>query len=211
MKASCQSLTSQFLKVIGDFTDDYQELRKTAAKTFLNVILPNKAGSEKELEKLVEQAMDLQTKLLKSYGVMVGEGKGKIGPRHQIIPTKKVTGDLLTERTYLCPPSIFSKVTVIIKKTGGKAGADIAVCAKYPNGSIFNEKRKSLDKGKDEKGDVAKFILTDMADKALTIHLVKTGFPTNTCDYSLSIEGEFEKEEMEKLVKKTAGSAAVRA
>lgn len=105
----------------------------------------------------------------------MGQGKGKIGARHQIIPTKKVTGKLLTERTFFVAPSPFDKVVVTIKKTGGKAGADIAVCAKYPNGSIFNEKRKSIDKGEESKGDSSRFVFTDMAQKITTIHLVQTG------------------------------------
>ncbi|MEK6480565.1 hypothetical protein WJR50_23680 [Catalinimonas sp. 4WD22] len=211
MKASCQSLVSQFINVIGGFIDDYQELRKTAAKIFVDTIIPGKPGSEKELDKLIDQAIDLETKLLKSYGVAVGQGKGKIGPRYLIIPTKKVTGDLLTERTFAVAPSLFDKVTITIKKTGGKAGADIAACAKYANGAHFNEKRKSIDKGKDSQGDSVKFVFTDMAEKALTIHLVQTGFPTDTCDYYLTMEGEFDQKEMEKLAPKGATHGAVRA
>lgn len=211
MKASCQSLTSQFVKVIGNFIHDYQEFRKTAAKVFVEDIIPGKAGAESALRNLIDQAIDLQTKLLNSYGVVAGQGKGKIGPRYQIIPTKKVTGDLLIERTFVCTPSLFDKVIVTVKKTGGKAGADIAVCAKYSNGSIFNEKRKSIDKGKDTQGTSARFVLADMAEKVLTIHLVQTGFPTDTCDYDLTIEGEFNENEMESTGAAKKGHGAVRA
>ncbi|WP_128544545.1 hypothetical protein [Larkinella soli] len=199
MKASCQSLTSGLVEVFSKFVDDYQEFRKEAAKVFVTTILPGSSGAEKALDNLIDQAIDLQTSLLKSYGVVVGEGKGKIGPRHQIIPTKRVTGVLKLERTFVVVSSPFDKVTVTIKKTGGKAGADIAVCAKYSNGSIFNEKRKSIEKGEDTIGESVKFVFTDMADKALTIHLVQTGLVTNVCDYDLSIDGAFDEQEMRAL------------
>lgn len=210
MKASCQSLASELIKLAGNFLNEYQEFRKNVAKIIIETVIPGKSGAESALSALIDQAIDLQTKFYKSYGVAVGQGKGKIGARHQIIPTKKVTGKLLTERTFLVAPSPFDKVVVTIKKTGGKAGADIAVCAKYPNGSIYNEKRKSIDKGEDSKGDSARFVFTDMAEKITTIHLVQTGFVTNTCEYSLSIEGEFDTEEMEKIHAAPRGVGAVR-
>ena len=137
MKASCQSLTAGILKVAGNFLDKYQELRKEAAKIFVQSIIPGEPGYEKKLDKLIDQAIDLQTDFYKSYGVVVGEGEGKIGPRHAIVPTKKLTGTLkLTERTFIVAPTIFDTVTVKIKKTDGKAGADIGCCAKYPSGEI---------------------------------------------------------------------------
>ena len=49
-----------------------------------------------------------------------------------------------------------------------------------------------------------------MDSKILTIHLVKTGFPTDTCNYTLSIEGEFDKTEMEKIGVSKTGQGAVR-
>jgi hypothetical protein len=205
MKASCQSLTSQLVNVAGNFLDRYQDFRKEAAKVFVDVILPGK--NPKALDNLIDQAIDLQTDFFKAYGVVVGEGKGAFGARHQIIPTKNVTGDLVVERTFITAKSPFDKVIVEIKKTGGKAGADICVCAKYANGSIFNEKRKSIEKGEDSKGESARFVFTDMFDKILTIHLVQEGFVANTMDYNLSIEGEFNETEMEATAKssKTAG------
>jgi hypothetical protein len=199
MKASCQSLTSQFLKVVGDFVNDYQALRKTAAKIVGASVIPGKPGPEKELNQLIDQAIDLETKLLQAYGVAVGEGRGKIGPRHLIIPTKKVTGNLLTERTFIVTPSIFDRVTIIIRKTGGKAGADIVACAKYANGSHFDEKNRAIDKGKESEGSSVKFVFSGMAEKILTLHLVKTGFPTDKFNYSVSIEGEFDEDEVRKL------------
>lgn len=196
---SCQSLTSGIIKVAGEFLDDYQELRKDASHVFVSTIIPGKPDSQTALNKLIDDAIDLETKFFKSYGVIVGEGKGAIGPRHQLIPTKKVTGDLLTERTFILAPSPFDKVTIKIKKTGGKAGADIAVCAKYQNGSIFNEKRKSIVKGEDSSGKEVEFVLTDMANKFTTIHLVQTGFVGNTCDYYVTIEGEYSESEMKAI------------
>lgn len=199
MKASCQSVTSGLLKVAGDFLDKYQELRKEAAKIFVDTIIPGKSGSEKELDKLIDLAIDLQTDLFKSYGVVAGEGDGKIGPRHLIVPTKKVTGNVkLTERTFIVAPSIFDNVTVTIKKTDGKAGADIACCAKYITGEIYDEKRRNFDKGKDSIGNDREFRFTGMVDKLLTIHIVHEGFPTDSFAYDVSVEGSFDENNMEK-------------
>ncbi len=214
-KINCSGITSGFLKVAGDFVDDYQEFRKAAAKIIVDVVIPNFTGSKDALDNLIDEAIDLQTKLLKSYGVAAGESKGKIGPRCLIIPTKKVTGSLKVEREFhfaLCP---FDKVTLTIKKTDGKAGADIAACVKYPSGEHYNEKRKSIEKGKDSKGDAVTFVFTDMAEKVLTLRLVQTGFVTDICHYSVSAEGEFDEKVMTSLssspVKKgTAVSGAKR-
>lgn len=199
MKASCQSVTSGLLKVAGDFLDKYQELRKEAAKIFVDTIIPGKTGSDKELDKLIDMAIDLQTDMFKAYGVVAGEGDGKIGPRYLIVPTKKVTGNLkLTERTFVVAPTIFDNVTVVIKKTDGKAGADIACCAKYVTGQIYDEKRRNFDKGKDSIGNDREFKFTGMVDKILTIHLVHEGFPTDSFEYTVSVEGSFDDENMEK-------------
>lgn len=198
-KLNCSGVASGLVNVIGNFVDDYQQFRKDAAKVFVNYIIPGEPEAEKQLGKLIDDAIDLQTKLFKSYGVVAGQGKGKIGPRHLTIPTKKVTGSLKTERefvTALCP---FDKVTVTVKKTDGKAGADIAACVKYANGNHFNEKRKSIAKGKDSKGAAKRFVFTDMAEKVLTIRLKQTGFVTDVCHYSVSLEGEFKEQTMKSL------------
>jgi hypothetical protein len=208
MSASCQSLTSELINVAGKFLEKYQDFRKEAAKVFVDTIIPGKGDASKSLDNLIDQAIDLQTDFLKAYGVVAGEGKGAIGPRHQIIPTKKTTGNVITERMFICAKSPFDKVTVVIKKTGGKAGADICVCAKYPNGSIFNEKRKSIEKGDSSKGDSVQFVFDDMFDKILTIHVVQEGFVTNSMDYDLSLEGEFNEKEME-TVDKSSSKAGV--
>jgi hypothetical protein len=199
MKASCQSITSGLLKVAGDFLDKYQDLRKEAAKAFVDFIIPKEPGSEKELDKLIDKAIDLQTDLFKAYGVVAGEGDGKVGPRHLIVPTKKVTGNLkFTERTFIVAPSIFDTVTVTIKKTDGKAGAEIACCAKYITGEIYDEKRKEIDKGKETIGNSKEFKFTGMVDKLLTIHLVHEGFPTDAFEYTVELEGAFDEENMAK-------------
>jgi hypothetical protein len=199
MKASCQSVTSGLLKVAGDFLDKYQDLRKEAAKTFAEVIIPGEPGYEKKLDGLIDKAIDLQTDLFKAYGVVAGEGDGKVGPRHLIVPTKKVTGRLqFTERTFIVAPSIFDDVTVIIKKTDGKGGADIACCAKYITGEIYDEKRKSFDKGEDSTGNSKEFKFTGMVDKMLTIHLVYEGVITNAFEYTVTVQGEFNKNNLEK-------------
>lgn len=196
---NCSGITTGFLKVAGNFVDEYQEFRKSAAKVVVDVVIPDFAGSKEALDNLIDEAIDLQTSLLKSYGVAAGESKGKIGPRCLIIPTKKVTGSLKVEREFHFALSPFDTVTVTIKKTDGKAGADIAACVKYPGGEHFNEKRKSIPKGKDSKGDSVKFVFTDMAEKLLTLRLVQTGFVTDVCHYSVTAEGEFDTKIMSSL------------
>ena len=201
--ASCQSLTSQLIKVSGDFLNKYQDFRRDAAKIFVNTIIPGKSGSEKELDKLIDAAFELQKDVLNAYGKLTGEGSGKIGARDLLIPTKKVTGTLYaTERTFFAAPSPFDKVIVTIRKTDGKAGADICVCAKYTSGEQFNKKEKSIEKGKDTDGDEARFVLANMEEKLTSIHLVHTGFPTDKFEYTVEVEGEFSKAAMEELEKK---------
>lgn len=207
--ASCQSLTSQLIKVSGDFLNKYQDFRRDAAKIFVDTIIPGKSGSEKELDKLIDAAFELQKDLLNAYGKLTGEGSGKIGERDLLIPTKKVTGNLiLTERTFFVAPSPYDKVIVTIRKTDGKAGADICVCAKYTSGEQFNKKEKSIEKGKDTVGDEARFVLANMEEKITSIHLVHKGFPTDKFEYTVEVEGEFSKEKMEELDKKNRTAAA---
>lgn len=202
--ASCQSLTSQLIKVGGDYLDKYQEFRKEAAKVFVAYIIPKKSGAEKELEKLIDAAFDLQTDLLKTYGKLTNGGSGAIGARDICIPTKNVEGTLIaTERTFFVALSAFDKVTVTIRKTDGKAGADIAVCAKYATGEQFNKKEKSIEKGKDTIGNEVKFVFTDMVEKFTSIHLVHKGFPTDKFAYTVKVEGEFNAEAMEEVAKKS--------
>jgi hypothetical protein len=212
--ASCQSVTSSLIKVAGDYLDKYQDFRKEAAKVFVDTIIPGTGASQEQLEKLIDGAIDLQTDLLKSYGKIAGGSGAQIGARDLVIPTKKVTGTLIvTERTFFVAPSPFDKVIVTIKKTDGKAGADICVCAKYASGEYFNKKEKSIDKGSDSDGDEARFVLADMAEKFTTIHLVHKGFPTDKFEYTVKVEGEFNEEKMKELAGPTPvkhGSGAIR-
>ena len=202
--ASCQSLISQLIKVSGDFLNRYQDFRRDAAKIYVDNIIPGKSDSEKALNKLIDDAFQLQTDLLNSYGKLTGEGSGKIGARDLLIPTKKVTGTLIaTERTFFVAPSPFDKVIVTIKKTDGKAGADICVCAKYTCGEQFNKKEKSIDKRKETTGEEARFVLSNMEEKLTSIHLVHKGFPTDKFVYTVEVEGEFSPEVMEDLAKNT--------
>lgn len=204
MGASCQSLTSQLINVAGDFLKKYQDFRKEAAVIFVDSIIPGESDAEKALSNLVEKAFDLQTDLLSTYGKLTGEGSGKIGERDLLIPTKKVTGNLIvTERTFFVAPSPYDKVTITVKKTDGKAGADICACAKYANGELFNKKNKSIEKGNETKGEEVKFVFDDMAEKITTLHLVHTGFPTDKFEYTVKVEGEFSKAAMEELAKKS--------
>lgn len=206
--ASCQSVTSTLIKVTGDFLDQYQDFRKEAAKVFVDTIIPGTGASQEQLEKLIDGAIDLQTNLLNSYGKVTGEGSGKIGARDLIIPTKKVTGTLIaTERTFIVAPSPFDKVIVTIKKTDGKAGADICVCAKYATDKQeqFNKKEKSIEKGKESDGDEVRIVLADMAEKITTIHLVHKGFPLDKFEYTVQVEGEFSEEKMKELAAQPTG------
>lgn len=196
---NCSGIASGLVKVIGNFVEDYQEFRKDAADVFVSTIIPGKPDAEKQLNKLIDDAIDLQTKLFKSYGVIAGESKAKIGPRHLTIPTKKVTGSLKVEREFVTAMCPFDTVTITIKKTDGKAGADIAACVKYANGDYFDKKERSLSKGKDSKGETKTIKFEDMADKVLTIRLKQTGFITDVCHYSVSIEGEFNEQTMKNL------------
>lgn len=202
--ASCQSLTSQLIKVAGEFLNKYQDFRKEAAEVYVDTIIPGKGDTQKALDSLIDKAFNLQTDLLNSYGKLTGEGSGKIGERDLLIPTKKVTGTLIaTERTFMVAASPYDKVTVTIKKTDGKAGADICVCAKYTTGEQFNKKEKSIAKGNDTIGNEAKFVLADMAEKITTIHLVHTGFVTDKFAYTVEVEGEFNEAAMQEEAKKS--------
>lgn len=207
--ASCQSVTSLLVKVAGDYVNKYQDFRSDAAKVFADYILPGKPDAEKQLDNLIDDAFDLQTDLLNAYGKLTNDSKWEIGARELRIPTKKVTGTLIaTERTFTLALSPFDRVTVTIKKTDGKAGADIAVCAKYNTGEQFNEKQKSIEKGKDTIGNEVKFVMDDMANKFTTIHMVHTGFVTDACDYSVEVEGEFDEDNMKALASKKSSAVA---
>ena len=208
--ASCQSVTSKLIKVAGDFLDQYQEFRKQAAKTYVDIIIPGKTGAEREMKKLVDAAFDLQTDLLKTYGRITNDSTWEIGARELLIPTKRATGSLIaTERTFTIAPSPFDKVIITIKKTDGRAGAEIAVCAKYSSGEQFNKKEKEISKGKDTIGQEARFVLADMAEKFTTIHLVHKGFPTDRFNYTVQIEGEFAEDKMKDLARKGTGAVRV--
>ena len=200
--ASCQSLTSQLIKVSGDFLNKYQDFRRDAAKVFVDTIIPGDSSSEKELDKLVDAAFELQKDVLNAYGKLTGEGSGKIGARDLLIPTKKITGTNYTERTFFVAPSPFDTVIVTIRKTDGKAGADICVCAKYTSGEQFNKKEKSIEKGNETNGDEARFVLANMEEKLTSIHIVHKGFPTDKFEYTVEVEGEFSKAAMQELDKK---------
>lgn len=205
MGASCQSLTSQLIKVSGDFLKKYQDFRTKAAQVYVSTIIPGKGDTQKALNGLIEDAFSLQNDLLNAYGKLTGEGSGKIGARDLLIPTKKVTGSLIaTERTFIIAPSPFDKVIVTIKKTDGKAGADICACAKHGTGEYFDKKERAIDKGKETIGRDVTMVLENMVDKITTLHLVHTGFPTDKFEYTVSVEGEFSASAMQSLMKKAA-------
>lgn len=187
MKNKCQSVSSKFLEVAGNFFNKYQEFRKDVAK----VILGNGP-----LGKLAEKAIDLQTDLIEAYNKVADDGPMKIGFRAAAIPSVN-KGDLLLERTFVLAP-IHDTITCILKKTGGKGGVDVTSCLKTIKDGVIQSIERSIDKGKDTDGKSVKWTFENAANKIIVVHLKKTGFPTNTCDYTLELEGEYDKELLKK-------------
>jgi len=197
---SCQSAFSGLQKVFNNMVEDYIDFRKTAAKAFVEIIIPGKDGAKTELKKLVDNMAQLQINAYQAQGIVAGQGRGKIGPRYLIAPTKKVTGKLVpggTERTFIISNNAYDKLFVTVTKTGGKAGAKIAVCTKYNNGSHHNEKRKEIPTGKNSDGTSRRLVFFGMGeDKYTSIHIVKTGLLTDNFEYYVTVEGEFNEDKM---------------
>ncbi len=197
---SCQSAFSGLQNVFNNMVEDYIDFRKTAAKAFVEIIIPGKGGANTELKNLVDEMAQLQINAYQAQGIVAGQGRGKVGPRYLIAPTKKVTGELVpggTERTFIISNNAYDKLYVTVTKTGGKAGAKIAVCTKYNNGSHHNEKRKEIPKGKDSEGESRRLVFFDMGgDKYTSIHIVKTGLITDKFEYYVTVEGEFNEDKM---------------
>ena len=191
MKPSDQRLTFQLVQTVKSFAQEYRAFRKEAARVITDTVIPS--DSDDALNSVVERAIDLQTRLFESYGVKAGEEKGKFGVRYLMIPTQRVTGNLLTERTFILAPSPFDKVTIVVKKTDGKAGADITACARYlQNNTRYDEKYKSFAIGEDSTEDSVMFVFTGAADKVITLHLLQTGRVINRFEYAITIEGELD-------------------
>ncbi|MBK8507068.1 MAG: hypothetical protein IPL46_35780 [Saprospiraceae bacterium] len=151
-------------------------------------------NAKNAISDMASAAIGVQNEILGLIGAVSGDGKGHIGPRYLYIPTKQVTGELIaTERTFIITPSSYNKVTVTIKKRDGKAGAGVAVCAKWADGREYNTKdQKYFADGEQSIGTTQSWVFANMKDKFLTIHLVHTGGVLNYFDYELSIEGEWD-------------------
>lgn len=198
---TCQSLFSNAEKIFNGVVQDYIAFRMEAAEVFVNFIIPDKPKSAEKMDELFDKATKLQLDLYKSFGVMTGESNQTVGAVNLIIPLKKWSGTLYTERTFTILQSPFDKVVIKVKKTDGKRGMKMKACSKYSNGSPHDDKSREIDSGNETAG-VEKTITFEkgMMDKTITLHLVASGaLPTDKCEYTLSIEGYFDEEEMKKI------------
>jgi hypothetical protein len=198
---TCQSLFANAEKIFNGLVQDYISFRMEAAEAFVNFIIPDKPKADQKLDELFDKATKLQIDLYKSFGVMTGESNQTIGAVNLIVPLKKWTGTLYTERTFVILQSPFDKVVIKVKKTDGKRGVKMKACAKYSNGSPYDDKSREIDNGNETAG-VERTITFEknMMDKTITLHLVAFGnLPTDKCEYLLTIEGHFDEEEMKKI------------
>lgn len=201
---SCQSLFSNIVKAADGVIQKVSQLEQSAANALGPYIVTattgippqftNTTAAKNAISNMANDAIGVQNEILGLIGAVSGDGKGHVGPRYLYIPTKQVTGELIaTERTFIITPSSYNKVTVTIKKRDGKAGAGVAICAKWADGREYNTKdQKYFAEGENSIGTEQKWVFTNMKDKFLTIHLVHTGGVLNYFDYELSIEGEWD-------------------
>jgi hypothetical protein len=201
---SCQSLFSNIVKAADGVIQKVSQLEQSAADALGPYIVTaatgippqftNTPAAKNAISNMANAAIGVQNEILGLIGAVSGDGKGHVGPRYLYIPTKQVTGELIaTERTFIITPSSYNKVTVTIKKRDGKAGAGVAVCAKWADGREYNTKdQKYFAEGENSIGTEQKWVFANMKDKFITIHLVHTGGLLNYFDYELSIEGEWE-------------------
>ena len=174
-----------------------------AAKVFVDVIIPGKQGSNKAMNDLIDDATNMQIDLYKSYGVIAGQSNATIGAVDLIVPLKKWTGDLYTERTFQIMQSPYDKIVITIKKTDGKRGVEFTACAKYSNGSPYDTKSGKIENGNETAGQVRTITFQrNMLDKNISLHLVAHGaLPTDKCEYTLTVEGFFDENEMKEIAK----------
>jgi hypothetical protein len=214
---SCQSLTSNIISASGKVLSEVGKLTESAARKLSPYILTAATGipqfstsadARRAISDFAGDAIAAQINILKAIGEIDGDGKGSIGARHIYIPTQRVSGELLTERTFIVTPSSYHRVTVKIKKLDGKGGANIAACAKWADGREYNVlDRKFFVDGENNIGSEQSWVFNNMNDKWLTIHLVKTGGALNKFDYQLSIEGEHDAAKLPKPESKNNGNA----
>ena len=187
----CESTFSKVLSAGTDIFYAYQDMRKEVA----NVLLGDGLGEVADI------AIDFQTQFYETIGKVPGNGEGSVGPRYLTVPCKNITGRLqgegvITARTFITVPTGYDKLFVTIKKTDGRAGADITVCVKDDNGLTANSKNKSIDNGKSTIGTERKFTFFGTEDKYLSIFIDKTT-GLNDFAYTVKIEGEMNTSKLE--------------
>ena len=201
---SCTSLFSRIADAFNGLVPTVIELRTEAAELIAGTIIP-----ADDLEEISEKIEKAQLDAYKAIGEVVGD-KGTPGAVNLTVPFRNYNGNLYLERTFYVSNSSFDNVTVEITKTGGKNGADIAVCKYDVDGNYKTSKRKSIDKGKDTEGQKRIIEFKGMKnEKYLTIHIVAKGLATNKFDYRLKVTGSFN---MDKLAeeKKTLTAQPVK-
>jgi len=196
---TCQSLFSGAERIFKNLAVEYIKFRMDIAEVFVDVIIPGKQGSSEAMSDAFDQATKLQIDLYKSYGILAGQSNMTIGAVDLIVPLKKWTGDLYTERTFRILNSPYDKIVITIKKTGGRRGMKFRACAKYSNGSPYDDKSGQIDKDADGTERTITFT-KNMVDKNISLHLVaEGGFITDKCDYLLTVEGSFDEGEMQEI------------
>ncbi len=200
---SCKSIFSGAERIFNNLSQDFIKFRMDAAQVFLDVIIPGKQGSNKAMNDLIDDATKMQIDLYKSYGVITGQSNATIGAVDLIVPLKKWTGDLYTERTFQIMQSPYDKIVITIKKTDGKRGVEFTACAKYSNGSPYDTKSGKIENGNETAGQVRTITFQrNMLDKNISLHLVAHGaLPTDKCEYTLTVEGFFDENEMKEIAK----------
>lgn len=197
---SCQKVMTGLVRVFEERIPDYLSFRQEIAQSFVTIILPGKSGAELRLREITAASTRLQLQAYESYGIIAGEGDGKIGPRHLLIPTEQATGALGTERTFEVPNSPYDLVHLTIRKTGGKGGLALVACAKSMDDVVHQQSRESIQPGNPTIGTSIECHFSQMAtNKFLTLHLVKTGPPTEQISYEVRVWGEFQPAQLRAL------------
>lgn len=188
---SCTSLFSRIADAFNSLVPTVIELRTEAAELVAGTIIP-----DADLEEITEKIKKAQIDAYKAIGEVVGD-KNTPGAVNLTVPYDKYLGSSFAERTFHISNSSFDHVTVEITKTGGKNGADIAVCKYDTDGNYKKSIRKSIAKGKDTEGQKRVFEFKGMKnEKYLTVHIVNVGFATDKFDYKLKVKGSFNTEKL---------------
>ncbi|MFK7924356.1 MAG: hypothetical protein AB8H47_20530 [Bacteroidia bacterium] len=188
---SCTSLFSRLTGVFDNVVREMAGFRAEAAAALVEGTIPIV-----DLEELTDEIKDAQILAYESVGEIVGD-KGTPGPVNLTVPFKNFRGTCYAERSFHVMNGPWDQVHVSFKKTGGKNGADIAICKYDVNGNYITTKYAHIDKGSGSEGVEEIITLKGMQnEKYLTIHVVATGGPTNKIDYRLKVTGEFNEEKL---------------